>query len=258
MKLERKPFLRTIAEALSIQQDLALQYSKSLFWELSSDNFVDYLKQKRKVDKQRSIYYEKGSLVLRVCLDAIDINNGRGVHSSVFNTMIEFWNYQQELHLHQNLYNWKVKSFTILLYKDSSFQELNIPIDDQQRILKYLIDGKPPYKFDCQAFIRAAKWLEKGPFKQKFPWKLSLKTESELFSGDCIYLFNSTPNKYPEKDIKHFAYYLWEWLYISKFGDDGPLFICTLQQMHKFYETTEFGVMTVPDKNLWEKADLGF
>lgn len=92
--------------------------------------------------------------------------------------------------------------------------------------------------YDCWAFVREILWVESFSSFVEIP-------EWELCMGDAAYF-----NQFPEKDMDwvpfwgwvwHYAIYIWNWLYLSKFRSNWGVIICNSKQIMK-----EF-----PYKYLW-------
>lgn len=160
------------------------------------------------------------------------------------------WNLKSTIEGHAHAIQW----LKIVLQHDNGSDEIDIPELDKSNILQYLIEWKPPIEFDCQSFIHKAKWLKMRTHWENFAIiadkRMMEKVNiNELKSWDCVCTFKYFSNNNTTfNQVQHFAYYLWNWLFLSKFWTTGNLTICTMQEMHNFYWTKEF-VRMKPNSN---------
>lgn len=222
-----------------------------LYWALTRSSYPKYLKKNKILQKQRNLFEKDWVLVLRVCQNKLNSNNTTTwMHSTVANTIIEFWKYKQYLHLHKKLVQKDIKDLKILIQHDNGSYEIDIPAADKNNMLTYLIDGVPPVEFDCQSFIHAVKWVKMRQHGENISilpnkWCMYEKKINELRSWDCVCLFKYFENQRSTYGkVQHFAYYLWNGLFISKFWANGSVCISSLQEMHDFYWTKEFVYMS--------------
>lgn len=231
-----------------IQSDFKMGiFGDDLCWVLNYSNYVDYLKKSKVLQKERRFFEREWVLVLRVCERKIpSYNKSRGRTATVFNCVLELWDYKQYLHIHDSFDYKKIKDLKILVQCGDGSYELKIPDLDKNNMLNYLVDGAPPIKFDCQSFVKKIKWmkfrwgLEKSS-NMLDKWNVLQKTVSSLDPWDCVCLFDSFLNWNSFWSwFSHFAYYIWDWFFISKLWNCWPIVVATLQQMHDFYWTKEF------------------
>ena len=225
-----------------------------LHWALTHETYHKYLNKSKKINKQREIFEKDGTLVLRIWQNKVINNNFNWTSSTGANTLIEFWEYKKYLHAHKNLKHKEIKDLRILVQHDNGSYELDIPNFDKRHMLQFLIDGIPPIEFDCQSFIHTMKWVKMRSHSDNgsiLPNKRRMDkvTLNSLKPWDCICLFNHfSHNDLKYNWVKHFAYCLWNGLFISKFWMGGHIVITNLQEMHNFYGTKEFVSMT-PNPN---------
>jgi hypothetical protein len=222
-----------------------------IYWVFKAPNYPKYLRINKKIEKQRTLFENKWILTLRICQDKVPTKNiSTWSRVMVSKTIIEFWDYKEYLHLHNSLEKWDIKDLKILVQHDFWSYELDIPSPDRSGMLQYFIEWKPPIDFDCQSFVHKIKWVKMRSHTDNFSiiankWIMEKKPINELHSGDCICLFDYFSNQDCSFNwVKHFAYYIWNGLFISKLWTGGSIAVLTLPEMHSFYETKQFVSMT--------------
>ncbi len=221
--------------------------NSDLLWALTPENYATYLHRSKQLRKQRNIFERDGILVLR----AVDKRFLAVRHLSQHPielpaTIIELGDYAQRLHIHENIKNGKINDLKIFSHYNDEVFELPIPPEDRRNIIVYLRDGEPFPDFDCKHFLHDIKWMNSienlyGSRLNASQWRLSKKNPSKLVPGECVMLVSELhPNHLRAEDIQHYAYYLWDGLYISKFWRDWGICITSLEKMHEFFWTKEF------------------
>ena len=132
--------------------------------------------------------------------------------------------------------------------KQNKEKELKLNKSDLNRLLSYLKYEKevkeeykrPNYKFDCHSFTHYIKWITQEDDLNLDNWNFEevkrLKDISKIIKWGNI-LHTIWINKFKNwefQNIEHVAFYLWEWLYLSKFWDMN-LMVTNLTQMKKNY-----------------------
>jgi hypothetical protein len=93
---------------------------------------------------------------------------------------------------------------------------------------------------DCIAFAHFINWVDYTiwdsfeKYVERWNWIDKIDEESSLKVWDTIMIIE---NNIEEKWFKvtHFATYLWNWLYLSKFWDIWNLMVTSLEEMKKFF-----------------------
>lgn len=231
-----------------------------LYWELNKKTYPKHLTKSKQLKQQRNIYEQDWTLVLRICESKINtIHKTKWITSTASNVIVEFWEYQEYLSLHQHLLTKKIKDLKVLIQHDNWTYELHLPKEDTQRILSYLIEGAPPQGFDCQRFVHKIKWLPMNEDNGNYSiitknWIMKKEWINNLKAGDCICMFNYfSDNDTKYHWVQHFAYYLWNWLFISKLWHKWGICVSNLQEMHNFYWTKEF-ISLIPNPKYTDNA----
>jgi len=256
MKITKKSNEEIQGDKDLIKKDREMQViRKELYWTMTEENYWKYLKKSKKLNRQREVFEKDWVLIIRICENKSNhTNTDTWLVTTVQNSIIEFWDYKEYLFRHKT-FNWKnIKSLKFFIQHDNWNYELSVPEEDSKNILEYLIDGKPPIEFNCQSFIHQAKGV-----KMRWHWEnfsiiadkriMWRRQPNELKAWDCVCMFKAFANNDETyKWVQHFAYYIWSWLFISKFWTTWSLCISNMQEMHNFYGTREF-VSMAPNPN---------
>lgn len=241
-----------------VSKDITLWTSRQdLLGVLSEKNYASYLRNTKQLAKERSIYKENWILVLRILDDYLPIKHTKTWNTAeLYKTIIQFGDYQESLYLHDMIQDPGIKILKIIIQWNTKTQELNLPLPDKRNILNYLIKGQPPIPFDCKAFVHKIKWVNIPEWSFTNTWSFEEKQEQDLKPGDSVFLFDYFWENHREyHNVRHFAYYLWHGLYLSKFWFKGALWVATLEEMHTFYGTKEFITMSPKeDKEIHHRA----
>lgn len=133
--------------------------------------------------------------------------------------------------------------------KTNDWKLVKIPKNIWEKIQSFFknkaqIDYDNNYKFDCYCFALFLSWLEIS--KKSFPYNSFYQIHQvwELKSWDIIILWNIFRERknsfmvqnwlFVENTSFHFAVYLWNWLYVSKFETDW-VFISDLNLLKSRY-----------------------
>lgn len=145
----------------------------------------------------------------------------------------------------------QVKNLKFITYSSSNNNDdngecntLSFPEEMARKLIKFFKIRKLPENFDCGMFAR---YLigESCRYYQYDPWitdhfNKGIKIEeSQLSSGDIIFIEDG------DGAIQHWAIYIGEGLYISKFGRVGKVGIATLAEMRKLYYKCDDNLYTV-------------
>lgn len=236
------------SDVAMVKKDITMGVLRDeLYWALWKKNYPKYLSKTKKLEKQRNLFEKQWILILRICENKIgNFNQPAWIKTTAANTIIEFWDYKEYLHLHKKFEQWKIKDLKFLIQHDNWNYELNIPDADRTYMLQYLIEGTPPIEFDCQSFIHKSKGVKMRWHWENFSiitnkWIMEKKQPNKLDPWDCVCMFKRFSNNDSTYNwVQHFAYYIWNGLFISKFWTEGALSISNLQEMHNFYWTKEF------------------
>jgi hypothetical protein len=129
----------------------------------------------------------------------------------------------------------KTSDIEILLETEKGLEEINLPKKMLDNIAKFLREDSKPrnHKFDCSSFahfVNDIPYEFSNFFHHKWEIKL-IKDKKNLNSGDTIFISES--EDLDDLKITHFAIYLGNNLYISKFGNAGKLMVTNLEEMKK-------------------------
>lgn len=166
--------------------------------------------------------------------------------STVANSLIEFWEYRNRLHLHKDIQDPDINNLQIIVSHEWVNHKIKIPVNDKTRIMKYLISGELK-NVNCKEFIYKTKWVD-TQLDIKDWWKSKVKSEDKLVAGECIAMFEYFGERWQSSTVRHYAYYLGGGLYLSKYWPCWAISVATLAEMHQFYWTKKF-MSLVP--NIW-------
>lgn len=126
----------------------------------------------------------------------------------------------------------------ILVRESDDVRKIGLPNNMLKRLAEYLANEKDlsDFNFDCSAF---AHLLNEVPHEfegfNSYLWNLEeLDSEENLAIGDTILLSKILTQSASEP--KHFAIYIGDGLYISKFGQSSRLIASTLEEMKKGFD----------------------
>lgn len=245
------------SEELQTQQNL-LDIDLNL-WIMDSDydpndriNYSEYLaflRESKNLNKQRISESLQWNILLRICKSQAIFD--AFADTKLTNAILEFGNIKIYIWKHCWLYDPdnKIKSLKIILYDKLLTQELQLPEEDLQRLLNYLIEGGGDELFDCESFVHYIKWVDMNHrvlAHYLFPKKRNIShyATQNLQVWDCIWISKAPINaQTQDKYISHFAYYIWENLFLSKFWTWGNLRICSLKEMYNSYDCKHATIM---------------
>ncbi|MBP9757179.1 MAG: hypothetical protein KBD06_01105 [Candidatus Pacebacteria bacterium] len=152
----------------------------------------------------------------------------------------------------------RTQSLEVVMNTENGTKTIELPDGMLDRIAEYLRSDALDIKndFDCGAF---AHFVNNVPHVvEKFDtalWSVySLKNETVLHPGDTVITVDGDGKTVVRgQDIKHFAIYLGDGLYISKFGTVGPLIVTTLEEMKKGFgdpKARKSAFQIVPNKEV--------
>lgn len=238
-----------------VKQDIDLGIVNGELCEnLSLSKYAEFLRKSKKLKKQRDVFEKEWTLVLRITgrkISGYDEDTEKDFFIS--NVIVEFGDYKEHFHLHEKIEKWEIKNLKILIESNEGSTELDIPDTDKTGLLKYIIDGKPPMDFDCQSFVHAMKNIKMRIHTENWSiiadkWLMEQCDIDHLKPWACICMFDHFSNNYRTYNgVKHFAYYLWKGLFISKLWQ-SYVAITTLQELNDMYDTKEF-VQMIPNPN---------
>ncbi len=107
---------------------------------------------------------------------------------------------------------------------------MDLPIDDLERLSKLI--ASMDRGFDCTVFVSKIKGRDTESGKLNFSQWKEIKT---TVPGSVICLVK-------ESKAVHWAYCLYDDLYICKWGHTGAIGIASLEQQRKFYTSDSVGV----------------
>ncbi len=236
---------------LEIRKDLEMIHDnqkmrifwEDLYWVLDEKSYPMYLKKNKKFTKETIVQEKNWILTIRINRNKINtIHQINRTISTAANTIIQFWPYKEHLYKHHILKDPKIKDLQIVI--DEKNCVAKIPEWDKKNLLEYFKNKNEQENFDCKSFIYMIKNIKeenKEASDITKNWTLKRKQESALEIGECICLFeHSSKDDSLYYGIKHFAYYIWWWLFISKYGKKWCVHISTLEEMHTFYWTKDF------------------
>ena len=128
----------------------------------------------------------------------------------------------------------------ILMKKDGKLHTVALPTTTLERIAEYLRKSSSESwpDIDCSGFAHFANGIpwKAGVFDLN-RWNMTiLDEETMLRPGDTVCITQSSPSAaHRMGNIVHFAIFLGEGLYLSKFGMHGPLIVTTLEEMERGY-----------------------
>ncbi len=112
--------------------------------------------------------------------------------------------------------------------------QIELPQLINSKILNVLIYGYPSDDFDCLCY---AHYLNDVKYTPKYYnsqlWIQTKFDKNQLKPGHTIIMYDDNQN------ISHFAVYLDQGLYISKFGTTGGVYVSDLSSMKKYYNSND-------------------
>lgn len=124
------------------------------------------------------------------------------------------------------------KRLRILLRESDEEREVMLPEEMLVRMTQYLQrENSLQSPFDCASFAHYANGIPYvfSHFDPSF-WNVEAFAESSMKPGDTVAIHNGGDRL---EDITHFAIYLGDGLYISKFGTAGRLIVSNIDEMKK-------------------------
>lgn len=120
---------------------------------------------------------------------------------------------------------------------NGEYSILDLPESVKTQLLKYLMN--PPEPCDCNCFAHAINNVKfkMGIFDDSSWMITKFVGESYLYPGDTIYIEKA------KDTFTHFAVYLGQGLYISKFGYRGPLIVTSLEAMKYAYDADQVWII---------------
>lgn len=231
-----------------VKKDITMgTVSGKLYKNLSSEKYAEFLRKSKKLNKQRDVFEKEWTLALRITGHKVT-GHSHDLEKDFFSSkvVVELGDYKKYLHLHKSLKKWEIKNLKLFIESNEGSDELNIPDVDKNGLLKYIIDGKPPIDFDCQSFIHQMKNVKMRTHTENIAilankWLMEQRDRDHLKPWACIFMFDHFSNNYRTYNgLKHFAYYLWKGLFISKLWPKGYVAISTLDELNDLYGSKEF------------------
>lgn len=132
----------------------------------------------------------------------------------------------------------RTDSVQVLMRTDQGLKNIHLPEQMLSNIARFIREDSKPReeRFDCGSF---AHFINDIPYQfsnyRAESWDMRLlNDENNLKPGDTIALTKTdNPNDFSDGDITHFAIYLGDSLYLSKFGSKGKLIVANLEEMKK-------------------------
>lgn len=238
-----------------IEKDISMGVvSGQLLDSLSLSKYAEFLRKSKKLNKQRDVFEKEWTLALRITGHKIcSYVEDRKKECFSSRVIVEFGEYKKNFDLHEKIEKWEIKNLKIFIESNEGSSELNVPEADKNGLLKYIVDGKPPMGFDCQSFVHAMKNIKMRPHTENWSimankWLMEQCDIDHLKPWACICMFDHFSDNYSTYNgVKHFAYYLWKGLFISKLWQ-SYVAITTLQELNDMYATKEF-VQMIPNPN---------
>lgn len=239
-----------------VEKDISMgMVSGELLDSLSLPKYVEFLRKSKKLNKQRDVFEKEWTLALRITGHKIcGYAEDRKKECFSSRVIVEFGDYKKNLNLHEKIEKWEIKNLKIFIESNEGSSELNIPEADKNGLLQYIVDGKSPIDFDCQSFIHQMKNVKMMAHAENWSiisdkWLMEQCDIKYLKPWACIGMFDYFSNNWSTYNgLKHFAYYLWKGLFISKLWDEWYIAITTLQELNDMYDTKEF-VQMIPNPN---------
>lgn len=142
----------------------------------------------------------------------------------------------------------------IYLKDGKNFNKVSLPTTMTEYIAQFVKEmHKKRSDYDCGAFVHAAFGLTSDKSRDRSKsvinmsdWELSSYSPNKITPGDAI-LIKNVSKKY--KDIehtnRHYAIYLGDGLFLSKFGTSGTLIACTIDEMKSGFDGNDVYKMTL-------------
>jgi len=132
----------------------------------------------------------------------------------------------------------RTDSIQVLMRNDQGLKNIHLPEQMLSNIARFIREDSKPReeRFDCASFVH---FVNDVPYQfgncQAKNWNMRLLSdENNLKPGDTIAIAKiDNPNNFSDEDITHFAIYLGDSLYLSKFGSKGKLIVANLEEMKK-------------------------
>lgn len=151
----------------------------------------------------------------------------------------------------QSYYNLKNLSKTerveVLIRDSNEIYRADLPEKMLDRLADFIREKENIQEcFDCSSFVYGLNDipnLSEEPISDK--WRVQrIAGESQLIPGDSVMILGDKTEKGFE--VEHFAIYIGEGLYLSKFGDEGPMIAATREEMQNFYGKDGFACKITP------------
>lgn len=214
---------------------------------LTRQEYTDVLWQVKKLSKINNIRFLKWIITIRISDESCEaIHQWTKSSSEICLSVIQYWNYIEYLDNFKSISIWDA-TWIIIEYKEwKNYHLIKIPERLEKKLLEYL---KKPYidlNFDCSSFVHFLKWVNYvSPNFYHDLWEFTKFEQSLINSWDIIIIFENHDNKtWNVYWIKHFAVYLWEWMYLSKFWSIWNLIISSLDDMINLFWWNEIYIIT--------------
>ncbi len=205
---------------------------------LNDQTYIDILRKVKTINHITQQRYKEWTLTIRI-LDFSWKAINKSLWEKRANTQIwivQFWEYSEYIHNHKSLVNKKINNLIIEIKEDNSSRELKIPQNIKSKLIKYLQDWPSDNPFDCWSFAHFINGINYNRPNLKIKDRTVKDFDQDIKPWETITIsdwYNQDTWKY--ENITHFAIYIWEWLYISKFWNLWWIIIANVDEMKKLF-----------------------